>query len=537
MALSNEDIRAFDIVRKLFKNDYGEPFEMTEGQISLFRTIYEKQYPRNQFDCYTQYGKSDVVSMAVLLRTTTFGEKWVVLGATKDKSQIITDKLIKHVFENDYTLGKFEVGEDETLERIRRDRRKDHMTFKVDDTGAIGSVVAMSADARRKTKDAGDILIGHGAQNLIEDDAALIPDLIHGKALRMLGGHANRESFLLKITNSFGRNHALRSAQDSDNPIGTGLDPTKWPADPNFHRIVIDYLQGLKEGRLNEEYIAEMREILDPVMFGILYECVYPPSEMAEDGEWLPLLTEEQVAAAEERGKTIESKGFKRMALDVAEGINYNSLVIRTDNIARVKEKTLETDLMKNAERFTVVLTDERINPQLSWIDAVGIGSGVYSRVRQLGVLVTSYKGGHSPPEKTATEQLADPTEFYNMRAYVYWELRKWVLQGGALEAHKDWKQLTKIRYRTTADKKIVVMPKVEMRARGLLSMTESTDTPDALSMTFAPSGVLEYVQPQQSAPAAPYYPEIDGMGYETPIIAPVAGQARQSLPLNNDQF
>lgn len=535
MSLSFEDQRAFDIVRKLFKNDYGEPFEMTEGQISLFRAIYEKQYPRLQFDCYTQYGKSDVVSMAVLLRTTTFGEKWIVLGATKDKASIITDKLIKHVFENDYTLGKFEIGQDETLERIRRERRKDHMTFRVDDTGAIGSVIAMSADARRKSKDAGDILIGHGAQNLIEDDAALIRDDIHGKALRMLGGHANRDSFLLKITNSFGRNHALRSAQDSDNPIGTGLPKEKWPANPLFHRIVIDYEQGLREGRLNPEFIKEMETILDPVMFGILYKCVYPPSEMAEDGEWLPLLTEEQVDAAILRAKTIQSKGLKRMALDVAEGINYNSLVIRTDNIARVKEKTLETDLMKNAERFTVVITDERIDPRMSWIDTVGIGSGVYSRVRQLGVLVTGYKGGESPPEKTPTQMAADPTEFYNMRAYTFWETRKWVLEGGGLEDHKDWKQLTKIRYRTTSDKKIVVMSKQEMRARALLSATESTDTPDALAMTFAPNGMIQYVQPQQSAPGPVYYPEIEGV----PIVAqvPQAVPVGQSKPLNSDRF
>lgn len=532
--LSPEDERAFQIVRKLFKNDYGEPFEMTPGQIALFRAIYEKQHPRLQFDCYTQYGKSDTVSMAVLLRATTFGEKWIILGATKDKSKIITTKLIQHIFENDYTLSKFEVNQDETLERVRRDMSKDNMTFRVDDTGALGRVIAMSADARRKSQDAGDILIGHGAQNLIEDDAALIPDPIHGKALRMLGGHANRDSFLLKITNSFGRNHAYRSALDSDNPVGTGVDPSKWTTDPLFHRIVVDYKQGLAEGRLNDEYINEMRNILDPVMFGILYECVYPPSQMAEDGEWLPLLTEEQIEAAQERAKSIQTKGRKRAALDVAESVNFNSLVIRTDNIAKVKEKNIEPDLMKNAERFALVLTDERIAPEMSWIDSVGIGSGVYSRVRQLGLKVTAFKGGESPPDKTEQQKLADPTEFYNMRAFVFWELRKWVLEGGGLEAHTDWKQLAKIRYRTTSDKKIVIMSKQEMRARGLLGMTESTDTPDALSMTFAPNGVLEYVQPQQSPAIDPY-----GMFESIPAtgIGGLAKQTGQSQPLPSEQF
>jgi len=90
--MTKDDKSAFDIVEKLFKNDYGEPFRMTKGQIELFRAIYERQDPRVQFDCYTQYGKSDVVSMAVLLRVSTFQEKWVILGASKDKANIIEIK-------------------------------------------------------------------------------------------------------------------------------------------------------------------------------------------------------------------------------------------------------------------------------------------------------------------------------------------------------------------------------------------------------------------------------------------------------------
>lgn len=485
MERSPEDQRAFDIVKKLFKNDYGEPFEMTQGQIELFRAIYERQYNRIQFDCYTQYGKSDTVSMAVLLRVATFQEKWIILGATKDKANIIMSKLIKHIFENDYTLGKFQVDEGESLDFIRRNRSKDNITFKVDDN-AIGQVITLSADARKKSADAGDILIGHGGQNLIEDDAALIPDPIHGKALRMLGGH--KDNFLLKITNSFGRNHAYRSRND-----------------PLFKKFVIDYKQGLAEGRLTEEYVAEMKQILDPVMFGVLYECVYPPADMVEDGGWMPYLTEEQVKEAQAR--TVQSRGKKRIALDVAEGTNYNSLVIRTDNWMGVKEKTLEKDLMKTADRFIAVINEERVEPNNAWIDSTSIGSGVYARVNQQGVKVNSFKGGMSPTEKSEAEKAKNPIEFYNMRAECYWKMRDWILEGGALEPHKDWMQLTKLRYRTTSDKKIQMMPKEEMRARSLIEASESTDTPDAGSMTFGPSRIINFSQ--ASASVLPYYPEL----------------------------
>lgn len=486
--MESNDQQAFDIVKKLFKNDYGEPFEMTAGQIQLFRAIYEKQHSRIQFDCYTQYGKSDIVSMAVLLRAATFQEKWIILGATKDKASIIMNKLIKHIFENDYTLGKFQVDDNESLESIRRTKAKDNITFKVDDK-ALGQVITLSADARRKSQDAGDILIGHGGQNLIEDDAALIPDPIHGKALRMLGGHSAKDSFLLKITNSFGRNHAYRSR-----------------IDPKFTKFVIDYKQGLAEGRLTEEFVQEMREALDPVMFGILYECIYPPSDMVDVGGWMPLLTPEQVEAAQAR--SLQSVGHKKLGVDVAEGTNSNAFVIRTDNVAYVKDKTFEKELMKTAEKIVADVTEERIMSSNVWIDAVSIGSGVVSRVKQLGLEINAFKGGESPTEKTEEEKAKNPIEFYNMRAEVFWKMRQWILEGGALTPHKDWNQLSLIRYKVTADKKIQIISKEELRARGDLLASESTDVPDALSMTFAPTKIITYNM-VASAPLKPYYPDL----------------------------
>lgn len=494
--MTTDDQQAYDIVKKLFKNDYGDPFCMTQGQIELFRAIYEKSDPRIQFDCYTQYGKSDVVSMAVLLRCATFQEKFIILGATKDKANIIMGKLIKHIFENDYTLSKFQVDEGESLDFIRRSRAKDNITFKVDDN-AIGQVITLSADARRKSNDAGDILIGHGGQNLIIDDAALVQDKIYGKALRMLGGH--KENFLLKITNSFGRNHAFRSRND-----------------PKFKKFIIDFKQGIAEGRITPEFIEEMRETLDPVMFGILYECVYPPSDMVEDGGWMALLTPEQVEEAQKRAPEIQSIGTKKLGVDVAESTNLNAFVSRTDNIMQVEETTIEKDLMKTAERVIGMASEQRILANNIWIDAVAVGSGVYARIKQMGLEINPFKGGEKPTERTKEQLLLDPIEYYNMRAEVYWKFRMWVLHGGALRPHKDWQQLSKIKYRVTSDKKIQIMSKEEMRARGDLAASESTDVPDAGSMTFIERVVKFQTNAVASTPNKPYYPDIDG-GSTTP--------------------
>lgn len=485
--MTEQDNRAFQVVRKLFKNDYGEPFEMTPGQIGLFRAIYERSDPRVQFDCYTQYGKSDVVSMATLLRASTFPEKWIILGATKDKAAIIMGKLIKHIFENDYTLGKFEIDKDESFESIRRTQAKDDITFKVDEKN-IGRVITLSADARRKSADAGDILIGHGGQNLIEDDAALIPDPIHGKALRMLGGHP--DNFLLKITNSFGRNHAYRSR-----------------VDPKYTKYIIDYLQGMAEGRITPEFIEEMRQALDPVMFGILYECVYPPSDLVDDQGYMPILTEEEVDEAQRRAAGVQPTGKKRLGVDVAEGTNYNAFVERTDNMAWVKEKTIEKNLMETAKKAGTIAREDLILSENIFVDATGIGSGVFSRLHEAKILANGIKTGEKAPLKTPLEAVQDPLTYYNLRAFVTWKAREWVRNGGALAPHKDWMQLTKLRYKNDAEKQIKIMPKEEMRAVGLLQASESPDVADAFCLTFAPTTNKTYGT--ASGVASPFYPEI----------------------------
>lgn len=486
--MTEQDQKAFNIVKKLFKNDYGQPFEMTPGQVVLFRAIYEKQHPRMQFECYTQYGKSDIVSMALLLRVSTFQEKFILLGGTKEKAAIIMTKLIKHIFENDYTLGKFQIGKDESLERIKRERSKDRITFRVDDGGGIGEVFILSAEANRRGEDAGDILIGHGAANLIEDDAALIPDNIQGKAMRMLGGH--KDNFLLKITNTFNRNHAYRSS-----------------IDPNYRKFVIDYEQGIAEGRLTEAYVEEMRGLLDPIMFGILYECKYPPSDMIDEQGWMPLLTEDDIEESQKR--RVESVGYKKLGADIAEGINYNAFVIRTDNYARIKEKNLESNLMKSAEKVANIQKEEMILAGNIFLDAVGVGAGVVSRLHELRVEVNGIKSGEKPTERSAQDLQINPVEFFNLRAEMYWKLKQWIRAGGALEPSRDWLQLLKIRYKEDGGKRIKIMPKDEMRARGLLSASESTDVPDALALTFAPTNRVIIYNPQPTKAALPYYPEL----------------------------
>ena len=73
---------------------------------------------------HTRYGKSLVVALAVLTRVATFPEKWAIVAPSEKKAKIIMGYIIDHIFDNEYTRRQFLIGENESEERIRRERQK-----------------------------------------------------------------------------------------------------------------------------------------------------------------------------------------------------------------------------------------------------------------------------------------------------------------------------------------------------------------------------------------------------------------------------
>jgi len=108
---------------------------------------------------------SDIVSMAILTRITTFPERWVIIGGSEDKAKIVMNKLIGHIFDNEYTKSKLTMKKIASMERLRHERSRTRITFKVGD--GIGEVYLLSADTTKTGQDAGDILVGYGAENIV----------------------------------------------------------------------------------------------------------------------------------------------------------------------------------------------------------------------------------------------------------------------------------------------------------------------------------------------------------------------------------
>ncbi len=121
-----------------------------------------------------------------------------------------------------------------------------------------------------------------------------------------------------------------------------------------------------------------------------------------------------------------------------------------------------------------------------AFIDTIGEGAGVYSRLEELG-----FKNAISAKFSESAEGLTDYTgvyRFYNMRAYCYWAMRDWLNPSNKNNpclpvCDELTEELTEIKWLFKSNGSIIVEPKEDIKAR----LKRSPDYADALANTFYP--------------------------------------------------
>jgi len=239
------------VVLSLFQIN-GEPLILSPSQIKIFENIFYKKHPLNIVIAFTRFGKSMTTALAVLTRCLFYPEKWAIIAPTEKQAKIIMNYIIDHLFDNEFIISKLQVEEGESLEKLRRERSKKRITLKVYNQNAYSEIYILSAYSTKEDPLKG--LLGFGAENIILDESALIDDKIYVGILRMLGDSKN--PFLFELGNPIKRNHFYDAFQNS-----------------KYHKIIVDYKKGLKEGRITQEQIDLMK---NKPFFDVLYECKFP---------------------------------------------------------------------------------------------------------------------------------------------------------------------------------------------------------------------------------------------------------------------
>jgi len=417
-----------------------KPVILSKGQNDIFRTIIKREHPRNNVICPTQYGKSLTVALAVTLRFLFRNEKWALIAPSEKKAKVIMNYIIEHCFDDPFFYNQLEITE--PLERLKRERSKLRLTSKCG-----GEVFLVTADARNRQA-VKSSLMGFGAQNVIEDEAALIPDDLHSTVMRMLGGH--KDNFLLKISNPWNRGHFFRS----------------WHND-KYHNIFIDYKQAVEEGRFSQDFIDEMK---GEAFFSILYGCKFPEADEIDAEGWRILLTD--IAVENAFVDDAEFGENKKLGVDVGRGGDYTTYVLRDDKSMKLLEKNQSNDLMEIVGRIIHYKNELGLENSNIFVDDIGVGGGVSDRLEEQGFGITPVKVG----EKALDEKFA------NKKAENYWHFKEWIDNGGKIVRNSDWMELTQVKYKENSSGKLQMEPKERLFRRG----EHSPDIAEGGMLTFS---------------------------------------------------
>lgn len=435
--------KAKKLVEHYFKDEAGNPFKATRTQLEVFWSIFTIKYPRLAFLAMTRYGKSEIVAMAILLRSLVFKELFVIGANSKELAQILMDKCINHLSDHPIFEKNLVLEFKNLTKKLQKRESKSEFTW-VDGGGV--KTVTLSATQKKSEIEA---VIGKGTKRLILEESSAIPNNIVGMAMRMLGDNAE-DNFCLKLGNALYLNHFAKSVRSKE-----------------YKSYVVDYRQAIKEKRTTENFVQEMKEEMIPRQFKAMYECKFPDPEEIDSRGYFALLKENDFC--EKRKKHF---GEKRLGFDPSEGRDQNAGILRSDTKAEVAHRSNISDLMTQTKILTNLIEKYKLKVEYVSNDGTGVGAGISDRLIEMGFEINDVKWGASA---------GDSSTYANLKAENYFALRKWVINGGYIANQDLRNELLTIRWKENTAKKIMIKTKKEYAEDGV----PSQNLADALALTF----------------------------------------------------
>lgn len=205
------------------------------------------------------------------------------------------------------------------------------------------------------------------------------------------------------------------------------------------------------------------------------------------------LVPYEWIELANKRWRELQEEGFEirksvRLGVDVA-GMGRDSSVFcpRYGNYIpefREHQSDGKADHMKVAGVVRHYLEDKKAR---AFIDTIGEGAGVYSRLLELGC--TNAISCKFSENARGLHDLTEQYTFVNMRAYLFWKVREWLdPKNNYLPAmppdDKLMQELTSMRWEFKSDGSIAIEAKEKLKVK----IRRSPDKADALANTFYPN-------------------------------------------------
>lgn len=209
-----------------------------------------------------------------------------------------------------------------------------------------------------------------------------------------------------------------------------------------------------------------------------LFDQEYPASpELAFASSSPRALIQAMLVIAARKARDVEAIGPNIMAIDPAEyGDDSTAIWRRRGRVARRLARWNRVGTMETAGRAMLIADKEK--PDVIFVDATGVGTGVADRMKEEGYPVVRVHFGEA----------ATQDDLYVTRRDELWgDMRDWFADRPvSIEDDNDVAaQLTSVQYGYDSKRRIKLEPKEKMKERGL----KSPDDADALALTFARGG------------------------------------------------
>jgi len=402
-------------------------YTLTRGQQEIVGAVLDPTILRLIISCMTRYGKTRAVAIALLLyiqnNPADKPRRVLIIAPTIDQTNIIRNYIAEHIANNQTLSDLVDKPSHTTASRLKSEVSKKRITFK-------NNWELLTLTAHGAGEEPGKQLMGFGGDIIVTDEACLILDEVYRKRIgRMLGDKP--DSKLIIIVNPWNRlNFAYRA----------------W-VNPEFRRIHIDWRQALREGRVTETFLQEQRDTLSDYEWKVLYESFF-----AEEAEGC-LIHFNWIERAANKQTSLNRKYKAVWGLDVAEG-GADLTVLSKTLTDGVHYKQLEMQVIRTVETMATANEVDKIVPknELLHVDAVGVGAGVASRLKELKHRVVAVKGSQSPT--------VEEDRFLNLKAQKYWQLRTMFEQGNIeiLNDNRLIQQLSQMKYEFTSAGKIKIV-------------------------------------------------------------------------------
>lgn len=239
---------------------------------------------------------------------------------------------------------------------------------------------------------------------------------------------------------------------------GSGWNTVHIPFDstPNF---TDEWVPGeVADNLISPEWVEERRKRWGPKSSLFSSKVLARFSEVSDN----TLITPRLVREAHERN--LPGLGHGRLGCDIARyGDDLTAIYRNRDGVIREHKVTAKLDTMESTG-FIAAAIEEFKDESPAIVDSIGVGAGVFDRLREQGYPVHPHD---------ASERANEPGRFVNRRAETHWQMRV-LLEDGAIDLDPDDEdlaaELTNLRYKLDSSGRIRIETKEEMKKRGLAS-------------------------------------------------------------------